>query len=164
MNEPKPLASLSSKLLARKGGAMPAMRRQSLGFGAPNMPTHDDLGWNDMGYDVNPDHAANIADVQHHSLPELTPEPVVKPALPEVRKQQDALAEKLAKPVRRKVREKAKSAFTLRLNAHRHLRLRLASAVQGQSAQCIVTDALDQYLQNIPEIEALATRVKNPVG
>jgi hypothetical protein len=57
MGEPKPLASLSAGLLARKGGARPAMRRQPLGSGpAPVNPGgYDDLGWNDMGYDVDPD-------------------------------------------------------------------------------------------------------------
>ena len=33
MGEPKPLASLSAGLLARKGAARPAMRRQPLGSG-----------------------------------------------------------------------------------------------------------------------------------
>lgn len=57
MAEPKPLASLTSGLLARKGGARPAMRRQQvLGSGPVSHEAsgHDDLGWNDMGYDVNP--------------------------------------------------------------------------------------------------------------
>jgi len=54
MAEPKPMASLSSGLLARKGDARPAMRRQNLaGFGDP-VAAHDDLGWNDMGYDAEP--------------------------------------------------------------------------------------------------------------
>jgi hypothetical protein len=63
MGEPKPLASLSAGLLARKGGARPAMRRQPLGSGpAPlNSGGYDDLGWNDMGYDVDPDQSAEPA-------------------------------------------------------------------------------------------------------
>ena len=52
-----------------------------------------------------------------------------------------------------------KAAFTLRLDGERHLRLRLATAVTGRSAQQIVTGALDQYLAAIPEIESLAERV-----
>ena len=36
-----------------------------------------------------------------------------------------------------------KAAFTLRLDGDRHLRLRLANAVTGRSAQQIVTAALD---------------------
>lgn len=63
MGEPKPLASLSAGLLARKGGARPAMRRQPLGSGpAPlNSGGYDDLGWNDMGYDVDPDQSSEPA-------------------------------------------------------------------------------------------------------
>lgn len=52
-----------------------------------------------------------------------------------------------------------KAAFTLRLDAERHLRLRLATAVTGRSAQLIVTSALDALLATIPELEALAERV-----
>jgi hypothetical protein len=52
-----------------------------------------------------------------------------------------------------------KAAFTLRLDAERHLRLRLATAVTGRSAQQIVTGALDALLATIPELEALAERV-----
>lgn len=55
-----------------------------------------------------------------------------------------------------------KSAFTLRLDGERHLRLRLATAVTGRSAQQIVQSALDELLATIPEIEALAERV--PAG
>jgi hypothetical protein len=52
-----------------------------------------------------------------------------------------------------------KSAFTLRVDAERHLRLRLATAVTGRSAQQLVTEALDLLLASIPEIESLAERV-----
>ena len=52
-----------------------------------------------------------------------------------------------------------KFAFTLRIDAARHFRLRLATAVTGQSAQQIVTGALDALLESIPEVEALAGRV-----
>ncbi len=52
-----------------------------------------------------------------------------------------------------------KAAFTLRLDAERHLRLRLACAVTGRSAQQIVSGALDALLNTIPEVEALAERV-----
>ena len=64
MGEPKPLASLSAGLLARKGGARPAMRRAPIGLGlaAPMAGEgYDDLGWNDMGYDVDPDQSAEPA-------------------------------------------------------------------------------------------------------
>jgi hypothetical protein len=57
-----------------------------------------------------------------------------------------------------KAEEGRKAAFTLRLDAERHLRLRLATAVTGQSAQQIVTSALDALLASIPDVEALAER------
>ena len=60
--------------------------------------------------------------------------------------------------VKAKAEEGRKAAFTLRLDAERHLRLRLATAVTGQSAQQIVTGALDAMLASIPEVEALAER------
>ena len=53
---------------------------------------------------------------------------------------------------------KGKAAFTLRLDPSRHLKLRLACAVNGRSAQQLVTDALDQLLSEMPELESMAER------
>jgi hypothetical protein len=55
---------------------------------------------------------------------------------------------------------KAKAAFTLRLDPERHLKLRLACAVNGRSAQQLVTDALDQLLVDMPELEGMAEKAK----
>jgi len=55
---------------------------------------------------------------------------------------------------------KSKAAFTLRLDPQRHLKLRLACAVNGRSAQQIVTDALDQLLTEMPELDAMAEKAK----
>ena len=55
---------------------------------------------------------------------------------------------------------KGKAAFTLRLDPDRHLKLRLACAVGGRSAQQLVTDALDQLLEHIPELDAMAAKAK----
>ena len=52
-----------------------------------------------------------------------------------------------------------RAAFTLRLDQERHLKLRLASTVKNRSAQQLVTAALDMFLADIPEIEALANQV-----
>ena len=54
---------------------------------------------------------------------------------------------------------KAKAAFTLRLDPTRHLKLRLACAVTGRSAQQLVTNALDQLLGDMPELDSMAERV-----
>ena len=42
----------------------------------------------------------------------------------------------------------------------RHLKLRLACAVDGRSAQQLVTDALDQLLERMPELDGLAEKAK----
>jgi hypothetical protein len=52
-----------------------------------------------------------------------------------------------------------KAAFTLRLDASRHLKLRLAAAVTGRSAQQVVTEALDAFLEGLPEIDRLAQQL-----
>lgn len=65
-------------------------------------------------------------------------------------------------PVRRvaKADQGKRAAFTLRLDPERHLKLRLASTIRGRSAQQIVTDALDAYLGDMPDLESLASQVK----
>ena len=212
MRESKPLASLSSSLLARKGGAKPAMRRQ----GFNNFPDHssgdhgetqEDLGWNDMGYDVDPDHEAHPVEHLHHNPlagaipnpgaavrqqqeeiaaklgtspmpktlaePEETepaavtvpfpvsrevPPPAEKSALPAPADIEEREVEKPRPAVKSRTR-KAKTAFTLRLDPERHLKLRLATAIKNVSAQQLVTKAVDEYLKSIPELDGLAERV-----
>lgn len=59
--ETRPLASLTASLLARKGAARPAMRRPHAGaMPVPTLPlsVQDDLGWNDMGEDLDHGHPA----------------------------------------------------------------------------------------------------------
>ena len=142
-------ASLNQSLLARKAGAKPAMRPQSgLPIATATAEALEDLGWNDMGGDelsnvvpISP--ASNDAD----DAPVLT------------------LAKKIAAPanttaVRKSALKQGKrAAFTLRLDAERHLKLRLASTIKGQSAQQIVTDALDWLLNEIKELDALAAQM-----
>jgi len=55
---------------------------------------------------------------------------------------------------------KTKAAFTLRLDSERHLKLRLACAVDGRSAQQLVTTALDQLLEGMPDLDGLAEKAK----
>lgn len=229
MAEPKPMASLSSGLLARKGAARPAMRRQgmdglgTLGTAGLTPGVHDDLGWNDMGYDVDPAHeerAPHYGNLLAGAIPDAVPGepmPAIAPVVPDVVRQQAEIAERLAETVaapepvvaaepepvaspepvaiaapepapepvaapvaapvpavRQRKRKQAameevvaaavqssarRAAFTLRLDSERHLKLRLASAVSGQSAQQLVTAALDDLLTKMTEIEDLAGRV-----
>src|SRR6186713_2551655 len=169
MNEPKPCASLGPTLLARKGGAKPAMRPQlaSVGVGdsggaqgaafKQDFDALEDLGWNDMGEDDAPaDRSAEvIALTPSPSNPVAEAETDAGSPKPLVRSIHEELAELLEKgetelPVpkpkpqpkaqpkpqlvpRAKSREPSASrdsrraAFTLRLDAKRHLKLRLAS-------------------------------------
>lgn len=208
MGEPKPLASLNAGLLARKGAARPAMRRQPLGSGpAPvNTVGYDDLGWNDMGYDVDPVQSSeptHMVDLKplltgsvlahnaeaeqavedsagHDYDQEWNPEAEYDaPEVPEIVRQQESLSDRVAAVARkvearpaekrmvepkaprapRTLRARDKAAFTLRLDAERHLRLRLASAVTNRSSQVILTDLLDEYLSTLPEIDAMASRL-----
>jgi hypothetical protein len=209
MAELKPIASLSGILLARKGAARPAMRRPVMGNIGSAALVQDDLGWNDMGYDVDPDPNAPM-DYDHDSLGYNPLAGAVPEVKPEVRQQQDRIAEQFAEqfraaelpeagfdsiegadepvgaaltvvtmtpepvvqPVARRTKTdaprsrsraapglKEKAAFTLRLDQQRHLKLRLACAVRNKSAQMLVTDALDAFLESMPEIAALAANV-----
>jgi len=260
--QPKPLASLSSTLLARKGQARPAMRPQGFGgFGA--IPGgQDDLGWNDMGHPeghgTEPVYAPQPSvppvlrqrealqeefespqqvtrprgiDLSGHDFPEPAYEPeephlpeadvpesyephgnipeayeaddAYEPAIyaPEPAYETDAQAEAEPEPepapllavrapkltsapasvspapmapalapvavspaVAARIGREAsvktgKAAFTLRLDHDRHLRLRLASALHNCSAQVLVTQALDAFLQSLPEVEELARQL-----
>jgi hypothetical protein len=235
VSEPKPFASLSSGLLARKGAARPAMRPQGFGQAGQSL---EDLGWNDMGFeppkptevtrDASHDafgedvadhprvHPSGLTPVQspvHSQQAEIVarvvaveadveadvdddraelyqderetafeteadadaevgtefnglaaaptdapsplkvkasapiavaaPRPAVQPRLPQARSAPGS---------------KAKAAFTLRLAPDRHLKLRLACAIDGRSAQHLVTDALDQLLAKMPELDAMAVK------
>lgn len=53
-----------------------------------------------------------------------------------------------------------RAAFTLRLDAERHLKLRLAATMQGVSAQALVTEALDRLLAEHDELDVIANHLK----
>ena len=226
--EPKPFASLSSGLLARKGAARPAMRPQGFGQAGAGL---EDLGWNDMGFeppkpahtpDPDSDHDAfgEVIPAHPHNLAGLTPvdspvhdqqaelagrlsayslddcgedEEIDETAElydPEADEAADAdvaaadIAPSLidepvaeiaptpapvvhAAPPRRRDRKvrsapgsKSKAAFTLRLDPERHVKLRLACALDGRSAQMLVTQALDELLAGMPELGKMAEKAK----
>lgn len=207
MSPGKPMASLSSSLLARKGQARPAMRPQGYVSLSPN--PGDDLGWNDMGEDFAPPPGMGMPPMGPGPVAVPPAAPVLAPA-PEVLRQRAALDEQFppvvaasvpaplaetapvaevvpvaevapsAEPVLRtkKVAPRlaatkgavaraqrqartgtGKAAFTLRLDNDRHLRLRLASAVTNRSAQQLVTEALDAFLESLTEVDTLATQL-----
>lgn len=53
-----------------------------------------------------------------------------------------------------------RAAFTLRLDADRHLKLRLAATMQGVSAQALVTEALDRLLAEYDDLDVIANHLK----
>ena len=218
MSEPKPFASLSSGLLARKGAARPAMKPQ--GFGQMGGGNLEDLGWNDMGFEPPKPALVPVRDADHDAFGEeigeqpkhptgLTPvhspvhtqqaeivdrlgvdddageefdetaepydsdpaaeaydaedagafEPVAVAPTPVAAPAPVSVPRRSARP-RSAPGAKSKAAFTLRLEPNRHLKLRLACAVNGRSAQQLVTDALDQLLAAMPELDAMAEKAK----
>jgi hypothetical protein len=181
-------ASLSPTLLARKGGAKPAMRPQraaALGqlTGPAAAANLEDLGWNDMGEDDAPRQAEVVhltpaphndqADEEAHVQDRATASLLAEARQPAVKKQQVDLAARLEasdrakeSPSQRPSRARkpadrgTRAAFTLRLDPERHLKLRLACTVRGRSAQQLVTEALDALLERMPDIDSLAAQVQ----
>jgi hypothetical protein len=182
MQDPRAAASLNSGLLARRGDARPAMRRQSPNSVHAPQISSDDLGWNDIG-----DHQLGMgASTPAARVDELSP----------VINQIVEIAERMAQPVRSKSLKAApqktepkakraaelapkpmvdnqskgqlvassigrKAAFTLRLDPERHLRLRLLSAVSHRSAQQLLIEALDALLAQHDDVEDLAGQVQS---
>lgn len=156
MDAPRSFASLRPALLARKGGARPAMRNQlgaapSADDPAGDHPADNDLGWNDFGHDdCGPDHGDATAGDLAAAYADERVVPISRLAIPR-RTPRDP-----GRPGRAALEASRKAAFTLRLDPERHLRLRLACALDARSAQALVTDALDRLLAAIPELEPLA--------
>ncbi|MEP2235691.1 MAG: hypothetical protein ABJM58_08070 [Alteripontixanthobacter sp.] len=169
-------ASLNPTLLARKGGAKPAMRPQlgALSGMATGMEAGmvgaqqaafpiddgqlDDLGWNDMGEDQTPSPAEVVLITPAAANEAGEPRQADAP----VQRQHDEISQRFSKNAEapRAARQTRRTAFTLRMDAERHLRLRLASTIENRSAQAIVTEALDAFLASIPELEQLAAKVE----
>ncbi|KPL69570.1 hypothetical protein SZ64_16620 [Erythrobacter sp. SG61-1L] len=201
MSEPKPFASLGPTLLARKGAARPAMRAQFQPFGIyerQGIVPIEDLGWNDMGHESEDEspRPAEVVALTHAPAGNDTQDTLAgesdsdagladddsaesTPQMPEVLRQQEEIARKVAQPAaqipaeqdaRTSARSAAdrrsalddgrRAAFTLRVDAERHLKLRLACTIRNLSAQQIVTEALDRLLSGIPELDSLAAQLK----
>ena len=194
-------ASLSPTLLARKGGAKPAMRPQIAPLhgekpaGAAALAANlEDLGWNDMGepYDDRPQETGGFAgltpapepvedaDAAHTAFAKPSPAKVqqeelasrisaaAEPSDHHAAEARDDAAPKTEARIasssqqrRSAISQGKRAAFTLRLDAERHLKLRLASTVKGRSAQQLVTEALDRLLGEMPEIDSMAAQVAN---
>ena len=151
MSDHKPIASLSPRLLARKGGAKPAMRPQASALAISHEEFgHEDLGWNDMGHDEGAEEYGQVVSIDSASRAQQVPDVV---------RQQRSLGRELRDERRSALAEGRRAAFTLRLDAARHLQLRLACTVNGRSAQQLMTEALDRLLADQPDIAQLAAQV-----
>jgi hypothetical protein len=105
--------------------------------------------------DEEVDETAEIYEADTEEAPEVEQAPVFsKPAVA------PAPAPRRAPRPRSAPGTKGKAAFTLRLDPDRHLKLRLACAVDGRSAQQLVTDALDHLLERMPDLDGLAAKAK----
>lgn len=129
----KPVASLAPSLLARKGGARPAMRLQLKPlqqFESGHAEELDDLGWNDMGYT------------------EDAPAPMPAVLVREVRPGN-----------RPKSTRSRRVAVSLKVDAQRHFQLRLASMITHRSAQQLIIQALDRLLDEVPGLNTMLLRL-----
>ncbi len=148
-------ASLKPALLARKGGARPAIRSPQ-----QELTRADDADVSGIDLPAKPaPRARSLGGAKVVSLNTIRKPAAQPPAIKSnaVRRQREQLAERLTE---RRAEKPAlrPAAFTLRLDAERHLRLRLASALSGRSAQQLVVEALDSMLANLPEVAEVAAR------
>ncbi|WP_380778874.1 hypothetical protein [Sphingomonas sp. R86520] len=141
-----PLAT--SSLLARKGAARPAMMPEACDS---SLSANGDAGGGDDAAPIRcaTEPVSSLA-AGHPLKIELRPIPAIAVSV--------ADAARIARDVASKARHK-RAAFTLRLDADRHLRLRLASAVANASSQRLVTQALDAFLHTLPEVDALLAQL-----
>ena len=142
VNESNAFASLGPLLLARKGTAKPAMRAQltqndrvsELGDDFADLAaSQSELGWDDMG---DNDQVVRLPIERNFRTVNVS-----------------------TTPRRKAVEQGRRAAFTLRLDTERHLKLRLAATIKGCSAQELVTEALDQFLAEIAELDSIAEHV-----
>lgn len=200
-------ASLGPSLLARKGGAKPAMRPQLQPLVQDQAQLAqladeqlEDLGWNDMGdagsespvgagAEIVPihsaaassDHRSSTSPVvrrQHKDLDDrldsrFRAEAVMTgPETAEEGEDEEYAADGAIRPTDRAGTRTAnpasrsgpahgrRAAFTLRLDAERHLKLRLAATMHGVSAQALLTEALDAMLAEHDDLDAIAARIR----
>ncbi|HYI42999.1 MAG TPA: hypothetical protein VD768_05190 [Sphingomicrobium sp.] len=114
----------------------------------------------DAGEEEEADETAELYEAEEESFESAPPAVVIAPVAPVAPVAKVAPATRRARAPRSAAGSKSKAAFTLRLDRERHLKLRLAAAVSGQSAQMLVTHALDQLLAAMPELDAMAHKAK----
>jgi hypothetical protein len=74
-------------------------------------------------------------------------------------RQRDGVSQRLTGTRQSALAKGRRAAFTLRVDAERHLKLRLACALANRSAQQLVTEALDRMLEDLPDVTQVAAQV-----
>ncbi|WP_333835929.1 hypothetical protein [Novosphingobium sp.] len=146
MAQPRPAASLTGSLLARKGAARPAMRPQV------------SLEWMD-----DAERAAIGANGEEH----IEPAPDHDAEHPEVLRQIERLSQIMGKKLAAVRAANAdveqlpgrKIAFTLRLDPRRHALLRACCAAEKRSAQALLVEALDRLIDATPGLDEIAAQM-----
>ena len=125
---------------------------------ASRFAAHDEDGEDEAGEYI--DETAELYDPEAEEAEQAAALASVATPVPVAVIPQKAAAPAPARPraPRSAAGSKGKAAFTLRLDPSRHLKLRLACALTGRSAQQLVTDALDQLLESMPELESMAEK------
>ena len=168
---PKPAASPRDESHDAFGEVVDHPRAHSLGLTPVESPVHQQQAEiveriydADDGDDVADETAELYEPEALESSPVVEIEPIVEPE-PVAQPVAQQVVVPIAKPTtfraprtRAAPGSKGKAAFTLRLDPERHLKLRLACAVDGRSAQQLVTDALDQLLERMPVLDGLAAK------
>ncbi len=133
----------------------PEVRRQQEGLYATLSPAEAGPG---EGHEFEADDEPEQLEDQPAQVEPEPVQEVAQEAVPEV-----APAETHVKSSRKRrsaLDRGKRAAFTLRLDADRHLKLRLACTLRNRSAQQLVTEALDHLLGDMPDVDSLAAQVR----
>jgi len=158
MRPVKPVAALSASLLVRKGvkdarhSAQQSLSNPvhglhhelALGYGLATgqagIPAAlEDLGWSDLGEEWD-DELDPVVDATPDEVSPNALRAAISPSTPQ----------KYARG----------SILTLHLDPQRHLKLRLACTLDGQSPQVLLTAALDRLLMEYSQLEPLTAQVR----
>ena len=156
------------------GEVIPAHPHNLAGLTPVDSPVHDQQAEiagrlsayspEDVDEDEEIDDTAELYDPEAEAdaivVTDLIDEPVIEAAPAVAPAVHAAPARRRDRKARAAPGSKSKAAFTLRLDPDRHVKLRLACALDGRSAQMLVTQALDDLLAGMPELGKMAEKAK----
>jgi hypothetical protein len=127
-----------------------------------------DLGWNDMGDDAPEGYVdepapkvrrADIVPIAGDAETSMVPCNVSKH-----QSQPEVMFNEMATPAKTRnssSHQGHRVAFTLRLDAERHFKLRLACAFENRSVQKFVTEAIDRWLDEMHGLRDIVDHIKH---